>query len=231
MKPSVREAFVPFNAKFEGYVPPSIGVPWMYPDLKNLVSVAIGNLIDPVSTALMLPFLHEDGSPATRSEIQAEWQKMKTLPPDEHGVSAAHRGHTYARKWATLFLSNDAISDLVMGKLMANEAFIKTIFTEYEDWPADAQLGVLSMTWAVGAAFQRTWPRFTAALHERDWLVASVECYMPEADHPLHGNPAISGLRPRNAANKTLFLNALASSKGGLDPETLFYPAALDPVE
>ena len=64
MKQSVRDAFVDFTAALEGVVP------WMYLDVKGLVTVAIGNLIDPVAAALSLPFVRKGTTTrATKGEI------------------------------------------------------------------------------------------------------------------------------------------------------------------
>lgn len=226
MKESVRAAFVPFTMPFEGALPGHMGITWMYPDVKNLVSTGLGNLIDPVSLALGLPFIHLDGRPATRDEIAEEWQRIKTLPPDVRGRTAAQLGHLYAKPHTRLRLTNDGIKQLVARKLNENELTIRTTFPEWETWPADAQLATHSMAWACGAgifnarAGRAHWPNLTAALHALDFRTAAVECFMPE-------EKTISGLRPRNKANRILYRNAGFVAGGGFDPDELFYPRDL----
>lgn len=212
MRDVVRQAFVPFTAPLEGVVP------WMYPDVKNLVSVGIGNLIDPIQLALGLPFVRPDGTPAQRDEIATEWLRIKNLPPDARGRTAAMLGHLYAKAHAKLRLTDEGVRSLVAGKLAQMDAQLAKRFPEYEDWPCDAQLGTLSMAWACGAAFR--FPKLEAALKARDFATAAVECFMPE-------ERTISGLRPRNKANAVLYRNA-AIVASGLNPDALYYPTDLE---
>ncbi len=208
MKASVAAAFVDFTEKFEG------SVATMYLDVKGLVSVGIGNLIDPIGAALDLPFVHADGTPASRSEIGAEWRKMKM----HSGLSV--QGWKAAAAIATLHLTPEGISTLVAGKLAANEAYLtqmKGRFPEFSTWPADAQLGVLSMAWACGPAFH--FPMFEAACHAGDWTAAAAQSHMEDSHN--------AGLRPRNAADLVLFGNAAVVVAQGLDPEVLQYPTDL----
>jgi hypothetical protein len=221
MRAVVKDTFLAFTVPLEGVVP------YLYPDLKNLVSIGIGNLVDaspapnPWERALGLPFVHADGTRATAREIQIEWEMMKELPPDPRGRTAAELGHLYAERFATLRLTEEGIQKLVMTTLDRDEAFLRRVFAEYDTWPADAQLGVLSMAWAVGAAFQPSWPKLTAALRMKDFRTAAIECFLPE-------ETTISGLRPRNRADKILFSNAALVLERGLDPGVLYWPQDID---
>jgi hypothetical protein len=227
MRDVVRDAFVPFTIPLEGAIGGGyIGIPWMYPDVKNLVSTGLGNLIDPVSLAIGLPWVHLDGTPATREDIVAEWIRVKNLPPDVRGRTAAQLGHLYAKPHTRLRLTPLGIEQLVRSKLHMNEQIIRGTFHEWEEWPADAQLATHSMAWACGPgifspkAGRAHWPKLTAALHARDFRTAAEECFMPEEKH-------IGGLRPRNIANRILYTNA-AIAQNHLDPEVLFYPTDLE---
>ncbi len=205
MRDSVKAAFVAFTEAFEG------SVATMYLDVKGLVTVAIGNLIDPVGAALDMPFLHKDGSLASRSEIGAEWRLMKT------NRSLSILGWTAAAKIATLHLGPDGISAVVQKKLAANEAYLvemKGRFPDFSTWPADAQLAVLSMAWACGPAFQ--FPKFEACMHARDFAGAATFCHMEDSHN--------AGLRPRNAADLVLLANAAAVEAACADPAVLHYP-------
>lgn len=208
MRASVRAAFLPFTIPLEGVVK------WLYPDVKGLVSIGIGNLVDPIGLALALPMVRPDGSPATSDEIAAEWHLVKTYP------DAARLGHLSVEHVTQLRLTDEGLQQVVWGKLDQMEAYLQKRFAPtndsvgYEDWPADAQLGTLSMAWACGPAFR--FPKLEAALRQMDFRTAAVECFMPE-------EKTISGLRPRNKANRILFMNA-ASSIGTFDPDELFWP-------
>lgn len=227
MRASVRAAFIPFTLPLEGALPGHFGITWMYPDVKNLVSTGLGNLIDPIGLALNLPFVHLDGTPATRAEIVVEWTRIKTLPPDAQGRTAAQLGHLYAKPHTKLRLTNEGIKALIDRKLAENETVIATIFREWPNWPADAQLATHSMAWACGPgifsprAGEAHWPKLTAALHAQDFATAAVECFMPE-------EKTIGGLRPRNRANRVLFTNASIVLQRQMDLDVLHYPDDLD---
>jgi len=212
MRESVRIAFVTFTAQYEGIVP------WMYQDVKGLVSTGIGNLIDPVQAAVILPFVHEDGTPAARDEIVAEWLRVKNQPPDAQGRTAAQRGHLYARQITKLKLTPAGIQQVVENKLNQNDAFLRKRFLAFEQWPADAQLATHSMAWACGPAFR--FPKLEAALRALDFHTAARECRMDET-----GNP---GLKPRNVANQQLYENAAEVHERHRNPDPLYWPNLLD---
>ena len=207
MHASVTDIFPTFSKRFEGYVT------WMYLDIKGLVTVGIGNLIDPEASALGLPFVDLNGVKASAAQISAEWRKLKGMP------ELAQKGHKACKAITTLRLQDPDIDTLVRQRLAANEVGLVKTFPEFQAWPADAQLGVLSMAWAMGSGFPAKWPRFKAACLAHNWLEAAADCRMKEA-----GNP---GIVPRNDANQQLFRNAHEVTKQGLEPSRLFYPEAL----
>ena len=211
MYASVRSEFAAFTKTLEGRVP------WMYLDVKTLVTVGMGNRVDPVEHALALPFIHKDDrAPVSRGEIRAEWQLLKSRP------QLAVRGHRTCEEITNLRLTDTAMDDLVDHTLEANETILKRTFPHWHSWPADAQLGVLSMAWALGAGFTLHWPRFTAAANAQDWSVAAAECKISEA-----GN---AGVKPRNLADAVLFGNAAEVRRMGLDRTRVRYPHTAVPM-
>ena len=203
MKQAVYDIFPSFSERFEGKVP------WMYLDVKGLVTIWIGNLIDPVNTIYALPFVNRDtGEMASAQAIANEWLKVKMHP------TAAKQGHKVLEFLTLLRLTDEGGAQLMHRKMEQNDLHLRRRFPEFESYPADAQLAIHSMAWACGPAFR--FPRLEAAIKARLWLTAASECHMNEA-----GNP---GLVPRNKANKILFSNALVAAEADLDPETLFYP-------
>jgi len=206
VRDSVRAAFVPFTAPLEGVVP------WMYLDVKGLVTVAIGNLIDPIQYALPLPFLHADGRIATRDQIAAEWLRVK------HHPLLAKYGHRAAEKVTTLRLDAMGIDLVVSRKLNQNADHLRRRFVEWEEWPACAQLATLSMAWACGPAFR--FPMLAAALNSQDWELAAQECHIDETNNP--------GIVPRNVRNKMLYRNAARVRAFHLDPDALNWETDYD---
>lgn len=227
MRVTVADIFPTWSGDFEGVVP------WMYVDVLNLVTVAIGNLVDPVELALDLPFLTAAGIPATRAEIRAAWQAVKNTPVidvpavDARGKrlldaegrpafkkmhSGAHYGHRSVEGLTSLRLTAEGVATVVGRKMRQNDAALIKRFPDFEEWPGVAQLATHSMSWACGAGFK--FPKLEAALLERDFETAAKECHMRE-----DGNP---GLVPRNIANKILYRNAAKVQAWHLDPDALF---------
>lgn len=220
MFPAVQSGFPTFSTKFEGRVP------YMYLDVLGLVTVGVGNLVDPVLAAQALPFRFKNrpgvaapGSAATADQIAAEWQMLK------NDSSLKTRGYKACEPITQLELSDDAIDSLVIDRLTKNESFLKRQpwFQDFDTWPADAQLGLLSMAWAMGPAGPGNFPSFRAACQRLDFNTAAAQCKMNEA-----GNP---GVVPRNQANFTLFSNAaivvVGAAQGGLQRANLYYPQVL----
>ncbi len=200
MRPSVRAAFLKFTSQFEGTVP------FFYCDVLGLVTIARGSLVDPISTALDLPLMQSDGTRANRNEIAAAWRAVKSRQD-----LRAHGGMAYGGL-TTLRLTPAAMDTLTYDKLDANEAQLIARFEGYAGWPADAQLGLLSMAWAMGPAFH--FPKFALAVAQQDFATASVECQI--------GQPPVP--HERNAANALLFANAGHVVAYELDYDTLYYP-------
>lgn len=202
----VKIVFSNFTAKFEG------SIPHMYLDVLGLVTVARGNLIDPIGMAMSLPFERE-GVRVSQSEIAAEWRNVKARQ------DLARVGARSFKAITTLRLSDKSIEDLVIAKLVETETYLKKRFTDFENWPADAQLGLLSMAWAMGPGFK--FKNFEAACIRGDFITAAASCKMNEA-----GNP---GLIPRNIANAKLFTNAarVLASPTAYSKKELFWPTVL----
>ena len=80
-------------------------------------------------------------------------------------------------------------------------------FVGFDDFPADAQLGLLSMSWGMGPMFN--FPKFQAFVAAGDWTGASTECRF---------NPDIGTITVRNDRDQLLFRNSAAAVANGLDP-------------
>jgi GH24 family phage-related lysozyme (muramidase) len=211
MRRSVREAFVPFTERFEGKVP------FMYLDVRGLVTTAIGNLVDPVEMALDVPFVTKAGHPATQDEIVDDWNRVKaranaTQHPNPKSGGVAFGGV------AELRLTEAGIDFVVQRKLSEMDRYLSRRFPMFEAWSADAQLATLSMAWACGPAFH--FPKLEAALRVQDFASAALECHIDTTDN--------LGVIPRNDANRRLYRNAAflhEHPEYGIEP--LFYPRQL----
>ena len=230
MRPAVRAAFLRISSEWEGVCE------YPYLDVLGLVTVAIGNLIDPVEHALTLPFVRADWTPATRAEIASAWLVVKgqfcgvagaetrvhrcPWRPWTERPCLAHMGHRAARAGARIRLTDEGIATVVGRRLDSNEAILKRRYKAWEEWPADAQLASLSMAWAMGPNFHGPFPRLHAALAAGDFLAAAEECHMNEKRNP--------GIVERNKGNRVMYVNAAMTP----DPAQLVWPRDLtaDPV-
>lgn len=207
MHPSVRSAWRAWNKPFEAIVS------WMYLDTHQppLVTTGEGNLIDPISLALALPWMIGDaGRYATQDEISEEWHAVKA------NTELSHEGAAAAERVTKLRLSAAAIDTLIYQRLDADEATLKRYpsFAAFDAWPADAQLGLLSMAWAMGPSFGPHWPVFSVACAKQDWIDAARDAQMRGSPAPVR----------RNGATSMAFLYAAQSVLTHQDPSILLSP-------
>jgi hypothetical protein len=220
MHASARQAWQGFITKHEG----NIG--HMYLDTKGLVTIGIGNLIDPLSLATPLPFQFKIGNRAgavagriaTTQEIEAEWRSLKNHPLK---IALARRGARSCDPLTNLeltMLERQFLFDRVTNK---QEMQLTAYFPDFGKWPGDAQLGVMAMAWGLGMYFPPRFPRFTAACRKQDFDAAAKEC-------------TISNWRPeRNAASVRFFTNAarvVANPKAYRVEETYYPQVLLDTI-
>lgn len=200
MKPSVISIFPTFTRKFEG------NVPHMYLDVKGLVTVGLGCLVDPIGLALSLPWQQKyEKRPATHAEIAAEWNLVKS----RQDLARFH----YSRigKLCSLELQPAGVDQLATARLQLFEGILKSKLPHWDNWPADAQLATMSMAWAMGAGFLKVFTNWLASARVGNFSACAAECEIN-----AHGNP---GIVPRNRANQALF--RAAASTGTPDFVTL----------
>ncbi len=188
MRDAVRHLWVPFNAPIEGVVT------FMYLDVKGLVTTGMGNLIDTPDEALSLAWLRSDGTLATRREVAAEWSFVKSLATQMHPTLGAPWPKVGGGRFASvtrLRLSDAGVDALVDRTLARMTGQMAARFPDFEDWPTDAQLGVMSMCWAGGAGVFAKFPKFCRHINALDFAAAAKECRLAEAGNP--GVVAIEG--------------------------------------
>lgn len=206
MHASVRDFFVPFSVHFEARVH------LMYLDVKGKVTTGIGNLIDSPEEAQRLPWVDKTTRAAADADtIAAEWRAVKARQ------DLSHTWYTAFDPITQLRLNDVDIDAHVMAVCLDNERQLRTHtpeFAAWDTWPADAQLGVLSIAWAQGYDFSG-WTHFRAAAAAGRWVDAADQSHLADA-----GNP---GLTPRNEANRVLFNNADIVVDNGWDASELLY--------
>lgn len=196
MRRVVSEKWVDFNRDLEGLLF------HMYLDTKGLCTVGLGNLIDPLSAALSLPWIKPGGVLATDREIVREWRIVKGRQ------DMAQRGGVAFGAITTLRLQPADLNALIRRKLFEVDGQLRTRWPAWDAWPAAAQMGALSMAWAMGAGRFSQFPKFSAAARDQDWTTCAAECEMSRAKGTLV---------ERNRRNALLFTYAASCA----DPETL----------
>lgn len=194
---SVVQSFVPWSTAFEGYLPGP------YTDAKGLITVGMGNLIDtqppsptPTAKARSLPW-----SP---NNIDADWAALRAAWP---GVQSAA-----SMRLTTSRLSPQAIQNLITDTMRGEEPAILRLIPGFANLPADVQLGVWSMVWAMGTGNLATFKTFLDAVNSGDFVSAAAQSHMQGV-----------GIDMRNLANRLLFLNGAAVRTLGADPAILYY--------
>jgi hypothetical protein len=210
LHPSVLDVWHPFSEPLEGRIP------HLYLDILGLVSCGVGLLVDPVELAVRLPWRKRDGSPATDHEVREAWQRLKA----RQDLAQRHVSHALAV--TGLLLSDEDIDAAVAKKLAANAEFVQQHhFPDFARFPADAQLGIMSMAWAMGPGFPTKFPHFTRAVLTGNWAGAQADCTIRE-----EGNP---GVVPRNRANRICFANAEIATRLGFERQVLGWPHVIKP--
>lgn len=210
---SVLEHWHEFSEPLEGRVHS------MYLDILGLVTTGVGNLIDRSYIAAQLPWYHEKtGQPATKVEIAAAWQELKS----RKDLAKLH--WKYAAKLNDLRLTDAAIDALVLSKLHSNAEYVeRKYFPDFSRWPADAQLAAMSMAWAVGPGFPEKFKYWTKFAAKQDWVSAKGCCKIREINNP--------GVVPRNRQNEKCHDNAHVVATSGMDPTELHWPAlVVEPI-
>lgn len=212
---AVFPAFLPLTRQFEG----GESIAWPFLDVKGLVTTGMGLLIDDPSMG-GLPWLHNAGGPASPAEIADAYQTVKAA--QDH--SQLGGGNAYWQNLTDLRLDADGFAQAVQNKFSSNENVMRGAFPAFDVYPADAQLGLHLLAWAMGPAFAPKYPKFSAALRSSppDFATAAQESHLSEV-----GNP---GVHPRNVAMLVAFSNAQAVQDSGSDPDALNYPADLGNV-
>lgn len=208
MKPAAIKVFLEQSVRLEGYVP------YMYLDVKGLVTTGIGNLIDPMPLGGNLPWKHKsDGRMATQSEYSREWQLVKNT------TTLAKHGHRAAAGITQLRLDEKDVHTLVDQVRARFWGILERRFPKINEWPADAQLATMSMAWACGPWFR--FGNLETALNAGNFRAAAASCTINST-----GNP---GVIPRNVMNTSLYITAQMGVDGQLDPEIVHWGADRSP--
>lgn len=200
------------RAAFYGLtLPLESDIPHMYRDIKGYLTWGMGIKDDPgpTMTTRARQWIKCNGYDATDAEIVAEWNKIKAGPI----------GADAASKIAGMYCPQAERDQAFWVEVINMEQIIKDQFPSWEDWPADAQLALLSMAWNFGPAFKVPpapsgggWPDLAAHLDSWNFDWAAGHC-----------QPA-AGPNQRSRQCKVLFYQASRSHLRALNAGVLYGP-------
>jgi|ERR1700722_1637346 GH24 family phage-related lysozyme (muramidase) len=149
-------------------------VPYMYLDGLGLVTVGIGFMIDPIADYINQwgrSFVKNDGTAAGPEEVKTEFNRVK-LMQDKKGA------HLNFKAGAQLTLPASAMKPTLLNILRQKEAALKTgwrndFFSDFENFPPDAQMGVLSTAYGSLGNKSLAEVAFNNACKNQDWAAAA----------------------------------------------------------
>ena len=173
-----------------------------------------------LAMAQRLEWVHKiAGRPCTPAEIEADYNEV--LKHEDMGLAGPGR----LAQWQALTncrITEEGLKRGVRAKVLSNINFVKTqrkdakYLGDFDSFPADAQLCIISLTWAVGNEFG--YPKFCAACRAGNWFEAAKECGFKDK---------VNTLPRRQAQQETMMRNAGCTARGIGDPDTLQFPTAL----
>jgi len=202
MRPSVLSAWKPWNVPNEGWTN------FPYPDSIGLLTVGMGDMIDPDrgGDPYSLPWTI-GGAPADATTVRDQLEALKALYPGVQSLAAA--------PYTTIRLSDDAILALIANRIAANEVDLRKSFPNWDSFPADGQAAIMSKAWAMGSGFVPVlgFTKFAELVNAGQWAAS-----IPEGHY--HG----AGTQGRQAQEDVALANADAVSRGVGNPATLYWP-------
>jgi hypothetical protein len=160
------------------------------------------------------------GDPCDPSDIARDFDVV--LSHEELGRPGPQPGSL--KKWKDMTncrITKDGLRKGVKTKAVGNIKYVKTLRTgnkylgDFDTFPADAQLCVISLTWANGNEFN--YPTFAKACREANWFEAAKQCGFESKANTLP---------KRQKDQETMMCNA-GCVKLGVAPDTLHWPKLL----
>jgi hypothetical protein len=179
-----------------------------------------------VAMAKALTWVCKQGHPragqlCSPSDIESDYDLV--LSNEELG----RRGSGFLNQWKDLTncrVTKDGLKQGVRKRVIGNIYYVKTQRTgdknlgNFDTFPADAQLCVISLTWANGNEFD--YPKFCKACREANWSEAAAQCGFQSKENTLPR---------RQKAQEEMMRNAARVKAGAASSDTLHWPTILTP--
>jgi hypothetical protein len=181
----IPDRFWNFSVELEGYAP------WPYLDILGLLTTGVGNLVNDMASFVSLPWKHADGRLALSDEKATAFKLVKSA------TNLCRSGGGAFKSLTDLRLDEQVVRNMVRLRMFQNESYLRDHIPGWDDLPADAQFACHSMAWAMGSGFVHKFPKFCAALEDRDFKEASSQCGIADAQGTVIA---------RNFANQQMLL-------------------------
>lgn len=177
VKPEATAGLVDMTLTREGYLV------YFYADAKGLISIGKGFLAESGGAPAIPASLVFNCVPAA---VRASWLAVKAEYMREQARFA--RGETtktaringgahYIEVPGNIArATRESVEATFLAHVAVDEAHLRTVFPEWDEWPWQAQLSTSSIAYAAGRYVEVDWPRFTAACRANDWGTAALEC-------------------------------------------------------
>lgn len=159
------------------------------------------------------------GARCSASDIERDYDQV--LSHEEIG----QRGPGFLPRWKEMTncrITKEGLKQGVRNRVIGNIKYVKTYRTgnksvgDFDTLPADAQLCVISLTWANGNEFN--YPMFCKACREADWFEAAKQCGFKNPENTL-------ALRQKE--QEEMMRNAGYIALGAASGDTLQWPRIL----
>ncbi len=198
MYPSAKDQILDHLSIFEGVVP------YMYLDVRGLVTVGVGNLLDPLSTyGKKVRFYRlSDRGFATEAEVKAEFAFVKSkVVPGGNTPQSGWARYTAFESVTKLRVYPEDIQAAVLTSVASQEKWIVSqLGRDYDTLPADVQVVLIQMGYA--GSLKARMPQLAPFLKKRDYLGARRFAYL---SNPQNG---LRGYEDYNAAFRMMMMNA-----------------------
>ncbi len=144
-------------------------IPYMYLCSSGVVTVGVGLALPTVGDAKKLPFKHrKSGIAATEKEIEEAYNKVKSAKKGK--VAGSYKSLT------DLELDSPTINSLLETTISTFKRELKHAYPGFEDFPVQAQCGLLDLAYNVGTPkLTTTFPNFNKHIEKKDWAKAAIE--------------------------------------------------------
>lgn len=177
MRPEALSGLLDLTLKREGYLT------YFYADAKGLISIGKGFLAESGGAPAIPASLVFDCSPVA---VRASWLVVKAEYMREQARFARGEPTKTARinggahyidvPGNVARATDESIERTFLAHIAVDEAHLRIVFPEWDDWPWQAQLPTSSLAYAAGRYVEVDWPRFTDACRAGDWATAALEC-------------------------------------------------------